>query len=140
MDDKTRYFSEQDRKLLEATSKSTWTPPEPRNLILPFMPEDEKTEETDLERRYRKSVEVLEGYQRLEAKCKEIREEITERCKDISITIDPKKDKRILEAARRLFKRNVKEITFAMYKELVHSMANMGNKMVPESARGRRLV
>lgn len=141
MEDKTRYFSEQDRKLLEATSKSTWTPPEPRKLILPFMPEDEETEETDLEKRYRKATEVLEGYQRLEARCKELRAEISERCKDISIPIDPKKDRRILEAARRVFQRDVQEITFDMYKQLVHSIAKMGNDVVPEGARGnRRLV
>jgi hypothetical protein len=140
MEDKTRFFSEHDRRLLEATSKSTWAPPEPRKLIEPFLPEEEKTEETDLERRLRKSIEVLEGYQRLEARCRELRAEISERCKDVAIPIDPKKDRAILLAARRIFKRDVREITFEMYKEIVHGMAKMGNNLVPEAARGRRLV
>ena len=140
MQDKTRYFSENDRKLMEATSKSTWTPPDPIKLILPYMPEEENKDEPDLVKRLRKSREVLDGYQRLEAKCKELREEITERCKDVSISIDPKKDRRILECARRLFKSDVREITFEMYKEVVHAMAEAGNNIVPEAARGRRLV
>ena len=140
MEDKTRYFSDFDRKLIEATSKATWTPPNPRSLILPFLPEEEEEGETDLEKRLRKSQEVLTGYQRLEAKCKEIRAEISERCKDISIPIDPKKDKAVLDAARRIFKRDVREVTFEMYKQLVHSMAEMGNNVVPEAAKGRRLV
>lgn len=140
MEDKTRYFSDYDRKLLEATSKSTWTPPDPIGLILPYIDTTEIEGETDLEKRHRKSKEVLKGYQRLEAKCKELREEITERCKDVSIPVDPKKDRRVLEAARRIFKRDVREITFEMYKQLVHSMAEIGNKVVPTSAEGKRLV
>lgn len=142
MDKRTKYFSDEDRRLIEATSKSTWTPPNPINLILPYMPEDDIEGEGDLEKRLRKSREVLEGYQRLEARCKEIREDLSERCKNVSITVDPEKDRRVLEAARRIFRRDVKEITFEMYKELVHRYAEMGNKVVPESARGnkRRLV
>ena len=140
MEDKTRYFSERDRQLLAATSKSTWTPPDPINLIVPFMKEDEVEGEPDLAKRLRKSREVLEGYQRLEAKCKELREELDERCKNVSVPVDPKKDRRILEAARRLFGRDVREITFEMYKNLVHRMAEMGNQVVPNSARGKRLL
>lgn len=140
MDDKTRYFSDNDRRLLEATSKSTWTPPDPAKLIEQYLPGSEEETESDLEKRLRKSREVLEGYQRLEAKCKEIREQLDERCKNVSVSIDPKKDIRVLEAARRIFKRDVREITFEMYKEIVHRMAETGNQVVPEAARGRRLV
>lgn len=140
MRDKTRYFSEKDRQLLEATSKSTWTPEDPRSLLLPYMQEEEPTEETDLEKRLRKSQEVLGGYQRLEAKCKETLSEITERCKKVSIPIDQKKDRAVLDAARRIFKRDVEEITFEMYKQLVHAIAEDGNNVVPDSAKGKRLI
>lgn len=138
--EKSRLLTEKDRRLLSATSKSTWTPPDPMELILPFRREDEIKGETDLEKRRRKAREVLEGYQRLEAECKEAREELSRRCKDVVIGIDPSRNRDVLIAARRIFKRDVTEITFEMYKQLVHTMAEVGNDLVPDSAKGRKVV
>jgi len=137
---KSRLLTDKDRRLLAATSKSTWAPPDPIDLIVPFSRKDEVEEETDLEKRRRKSREVLEGYQRLEARCKEAREELSKKCKNVSVEIDPEVNRDILVAARRIFKRDVREITFEMYKQLVHTMAEVGNDLVPDSAKGRRLV
>lgn len=138
--EKSRLLTEKDRRLLNATSESTWTPPDPMELVLPYTKEDEIEGETDLEKRRRKASEVLEGYQRLEAKCKEARQELSKRCKDVVIKISPERNRDVLTAARRLFKRDVREITFEMYKQLVHTMAEVGNDLVPDSAKGRRLV
>lgn len=137
---KSELLSAKDKKLLSATSKSTWVPPDPVDLITPFSRQDQVEGETDLERRRRKAQEVLEGYQKLEAKCKEAREELSKKCKDVVVEIDPEKNRDVLVAARRLFKRDVREITFEMYQQLVHTMAEMGNDLVPDSAKGRKVV
>jgi len=137
---KSELLSDKDRKLLNAVSKSTWVSPDPIDMIVPFSSQDEIEGETDLEKRRRKSREVLEGYQRLEAKCQEVREDLSKKCEDVVVKIDPEKNRDVLAAARRLFKRDVREITFEMYKQLVHTMAEMGNDLVPDSAKGRRLV
>jgi hypothetical protein len=136
MNNKQQYFSEFDRKLLDATSRSTWTPPDPVELIAPYMSKDPPKEgETDLERRFRKAKEVVDKYTKIEGQCKALRRELMERCKDVVIPIDPVRDYRVLEAATRLFRREVTEITFEMYTQVVHGMAALGNTSVPKSAR-----
>ena len=111
------FFSDKDRKILDAVSKSTWVPEEPAELILPYIEKDDIEGESELDKRRRKSHEVYDGYISLEAQCKQIREDIAKRCQTVSVKIDPDKNFEVLQAARRLFRRDVKEINFEKIKE-----------------------
>jgi hypothetical protein len=128
---KQKFFSDKDRRLLEMTSKSTWTPPNPSELILPYLEKDAVEGETDLEKRLRKSQEVLDGYAEVIKKCDALCKELETKCKNVSVPIDPEKDIRVLEAARRVFKRDISEITFDMYREVIKKMAAENNSGVP---------
>ena len=128
---KQKFFSDKDRRLLEMTSKSTWTPPNPSELILPYLEKDAVEGETDLEKRLRKSQEVLDGYAEVIKKCDALCKELEAKCKNVSVPIDPEKDIRVLEAARRVFKRDISEITFDMYREVIKKMAAENNSGVP---------
>jgi len=128
---KQGMFSDKDRALLEATSKSTWTPPNPVDLIIPYLEKDGIEGESDLDKRRRKAKEVMDGYAEVITKCQNLRKFLDEKCADVIVPLDPKKDLRVIESARRVFKRDVSEITFDMYKQIVFLMAKTGNDGVP---------
>lgn len=125
-------FSERDRNILEATSESTWVPPNPRDLLLPYIEKEDTVQgETELERRQRKTIEVMDGYNKIIQDCQEARAKIVERCKNVSVPIDEINNPAVLEAVRRLFRKDAKEITFDMYVQVVHALAEVGNDEVP---------
>lgn len=125
-------FSDKDRKILDATSKSTWVPPDPTELILPYIEDDSVDGETEIDKRRRKSREVYSGYSNLESDCKDMRNRIAERCKNVKVTISEQKNKAVYDAASRLFRREVKEITFEMYMQVVHALEQLGKEGVPK--------
>lgn len=124
-------FPEQDRLMLELNSKSEWVPPDPAKLISPYIEKEIPGQESDLEKRLRKTKEVIDGYGKIIEQCRTIRAQLDARCSTVKITIDPIKNKSVLDAARRFFKRDVKEITYDMYKEVVHAMAAATNENTP---------
>lgn len=121
-----------DKRLLELTSKVDWLPPSPASLIIPYLEKKTPIEEGDIDVRRRKAKEVLEGYAKIIETCRELRAMIEERCKNVRIPLDPSKDKSVIEAARRLFRRDVAEITFEMYKQAVHAASDISNKDIPK--------
>jgi hypothetical protein len=124
-------FSDKDRKVLDATSKSTWIPPDPVDLIIPYLENKSIEDESDTDKRRRKTREVYEGYANLESDCREMRDKIAERCKNIKIMISEDKNKVVFDAASRLFRREVKEITFEMYMQIVHGIEQLGKNSIP---------
>ena len=123
-------FPEHDRMMLRLRSESDWIPPDGINLVLPYLEKESLENESDIDKRRRKAQQVMEGYQKIIDQCNEMRVEIEERCKDVAITI-PENQPAVIDAVRRLFRIDTKEITFDMYKQVVKKMAEIGNQDLP---------
>lgn len=123
-------FPEQDRMMLELQSRSEWVPPDPTKLIAPFLSKTSE-EVSDKESRKRKAQQVVDGYGKIIEECETMRTKIEEKCKNVVVPLDPDNDIRVIEAAGRLFKREVNEITFKMYKEAIERLAKISNDGVP---------
>ena len=82
--------------------------------------------------RLEKAQRAVDGYSKVIEQCKILKAAIDAKCADVKIPIDPQKDLRVLEAARRVFKRDVKEITYEMYKQAVQEMALITNDQIPK--------
>jgi hypothetical protein len=128
--DSKGQFPKQDRMMLELNSKSDWIPPDPAALVLPYIEKDSPEEESDIDKRLKKTQQVIDGYSKIVEQCKTIREEINQKCAGVKVTINSTNEE-VLLAASRFFKRKVTEITFDMYKEAVHAMAAETNNNVP---------
>lgn len=124
-------FPDQDRALLELTSKTDWVPPDPADLIAPYMEKMTEEEKKDSDSRLYKARQVMDGYGKIIERCAELKADIEEKCKDVKVTLDPSQNKDVLDAARRFFRRDVQEITFEMYKTVVHAIANSANENTP---------
>jgi hypothetical protein len=134
--DNRRDLPPKDKRLLELTSQVDWLPPDPSDLITPYLEKRVPDEEGDMEQRRRKAQEVMEGYAKIIETCRELRAMIEERCNDVRLPLDPVQDKGIIDAARRLFKRDVTEITFEMYKQAVHAAGDISNANLPRPGGG----
>jgi hypothetical protein len=124
-------FPEQDRLMLELNSKSNWVPPNPAELVRPFMEKDPLGTDTPLDKRRQKAYEVVAGYGKIIEECQALRASLEKKCKNVVIPIDQQKDIRVMEAASRLFRRKVTEITFGMYKEAIEKLAKISNDGAP---------
>lgn len=123
-------FPEQDRLMLELQSKSEWVPPDPTKLIAPFI--SKSTGETsEKESRKLKAQNVIDNYGKIIEECETMRAKIEEKCKNVVVPLDPDNDIRVIEAAGRLFRREVNEITFEMYKEAIERLAKISNDGTP---------
>lgn len=124
-------FPEQDRLMLELQSKSEWVPPEPAALVAPYLEKKPIEEVQTVEARREKAHQVLRDYAKLIEECETTRAKIEAKCKNVVVSLDPENDARVIEAASRLFKREVTEITFEMYKEAIERLAKISNEGTP---------
>lgn len=123
-------FPAHDRMMLRLRSESDWVPPDGVNMVLPYLEKESLENESDVDTRRRKAQQVMDGYQKIIDRCEEMRVEIEKRCKDVVITV-PRDQPAVVDAVRRLFKADLKEITFDMYKQIVQRMAEIGNQGLP---------
>lgn len=124
-------FPEHDRMMLELSSKSTWVPPEPAKLVKPYI-EKNPIEQSDNEKKRQKAQEVMDNYGKIIEECKTLRTELEEKCKNVSVPLNPDVDIRVIEACARLFKRQATEITFDMYKEAIRRLAVVSDSQSPK--------
>lgn len=133
MVDLNKLLRPDDREILEGTSGVSWVPKDPREVLLPYMtdvptPEDLKS----VENRRRKAKEVMDGYSKIIAKCEKTRAEIEQRCKNVTVTLNPSQHLNIIEAIGRLFGIETNQITFDMYKQCIEKLAQMTADKVPK--------
>jgi hypothetical protein len=127
-----RMLSPRDHSILDATSATKWVPPEPADVLRPYIREEDKTKDrTTLAFRQDKAKEVFDGYGKIIEECKQLEDEISDRCKNVKITLNPDNQLRIIEAVKRVFGGDGREITFQMYQTCVSEMAKIANSNIP---------
>lgn len=114
-----------DKAFINATAATNWVPPNPRELLLPYI-EDTKPL-TDVEKRREKAKEVYDGYTKLIEDCKQTEAEISERCKEVVIELDESKHFHVIESIERVFGFRTTKITFEMYKKCIEEFAKIGS-------------
>lgn len=123
-----------DRRILDASDTTNWIPDEPQELILPYIeqaPEDQ--DRTSAEARREKAQEVYDKYGAVIETCQRLEDEITERCKEVRIPLNPQEHANTIAALKRTFGiSDATEITFDMYKLVVHAIAAMSNQSLPQ--------
>lgn len=129
----TKKLSELDRSLLESDSSIKWIPPNPEELLLPYVDQTQLTDEekTDLEKRRAKGKEVYEQYSNIISECKELENQISDRCKKVSVEIKDRNQLNVLEALGRVFGFGVNKITFDMYKQCIQELEKINQNNVP---------
>jgi hypothetical protein len=130
-----KRFSDQDRTILEGESQVTWLPPDPQELILPYIQTIDQVDRGSIEDRKRKAKEVMDGYGNLIEVCKRMEDEISEQCKNVVIGLDPKEHFRVREAIGRVFgidPDDANGITFDMYKRIIHAFMKRGDRNIPK--------
>ena len=120
-----------DVKTLDASYNDNWVPKEPRELLLPYIDND-PIEDDDIEKRRKKAKEVYDGYGKLIETSRKLKERIAEECKDVVITLKPSTEKSAIDAVKRVFGTNGKNITFDMYVNAINALADISNKSIPK--------
>jgi len=131
MRDLKNLLTPDDRDIINATSGSSWIPKKPREVLLPYVSEEEiKNEEQDeLDKRREKAEEVYSGYTDIIKQCKALETTIEERCKNVSASLSSS-DKSVKDAMKRVFGTGEKtEITFEQYKACVKALAAINNDL-----------
>ena len=131
MADIKKLLSAEDIKAINATGATSWVPKNPRDLILPFSQDVGKdVDPLSIEVRREKAKKVVDGYADVIARCRQLEDEISQRCKDVSVTLTPAKHLNVIQAIGRVFGGGEQSnITFEMYKACVHALAAIGNKL-----------
>jgi len=135
MPTKQKDFLPNDRNMLEMNPGVTWVPPKPADLLLPYMEKDPKTENIGVQSRLERAQEILRQYEDIAKKCQQMEDEICERCKKVSVTIDPGNISEVT-ALTRVFGEpgsvnQVTTITFDMYKMAVQALSDMDTALTP---------
>lgn len=130
MADINELLGVKDRNILDAKVGQSWVPKEPRELLLPYIDESSSIEEKDIDTRRRKAKEVYDGYIELSNKCKELKEVIEETCKNVTITLNPSSENRVIDAVKRTFGTDGTQITFEMYKLAIEKLSDLNNKTI----------
>jgi hypothetical protein len=121
-----------DRAILDATTGTSWVPKDPIELLLPYIGEKPKEEKAALETRRSKAKEVYDDYGKIIENCKELEDEIAERCKNVVVTLNPDEHLRIIEAVRRVFGTDGTQITFQMYQRVVAELSKNADDNIPQ--------
>ena len=131
MSNKQKDFSSTDRNFLGRTPNVSWIPKKPVDLLLPYM-EKEVSERSSVDTRRKKAGEIVEGYDKIIEECEKLENEISMRCKDVRVSIGSPNQLRAREACNRVFGcEDIQEITFEMYKMVIHALADRNNAAVP---------
>jgi len=123
-----------DRSILDAQAGTNWVPQDPRELILPYMPEqDEEVDRNSIDFRRTQAKEIYDGYGKIIDDCKKLEEEIVAQSKNVTITLNPSTQLRIIEAVRRVFPgSDGKTITFEMYQKCIQALAATSEANIPK--------
>jgi hypothetical protein len=125
MVDIKRLLRPDDKDFINATAATNWVPPNPRELLTPYM--EEREDLSDVEKRRTKAKEIYDGYSKLIEDCKEAEAVIVERCKDVVVELDESKHFHIIEAIGRVFGIKTTKITFQMYQRCLEELTKIGS-------------
>jgi len=130
--DLQKLLTPRDRSILDAQAGTSWVPKEPRELLLPYVDSTDKIiDRTSTEGRLQKAKEVYDNYGKIIEECRELEDEIEYQCNTVSITLDPSNNLQVIEAVRRVFGTDGRQITFDMYKKCIKALADSNNKKIP---------
>ncbi len=122
-----------DRGILDAQAGTNWVPPDPRELLLPYIEKDTEVDRSSIEFRRQKAKEVYDGYGKIIEECEVLEAEIEAQSKNVSVTLNPHTHLRVIEAVRRVFPgMDGQTVTFEMYKKCVQALAQTSNENIPK--------
>jgi hypothetical protein len=117
-----RLLSVDDRKRIETIPGTSWVPEEPQEQLLPYISEEKPKNFSTIDIRREKTQEVLDKYADIITKCKDLEDEISEKCKNVSVVLNPTKHLPVIQAVQRVFGTDGLTITFQMYKTVVQEL------------------
>jgi len=136
MTDLSKLLTPDDRQILNATGANNWVPPNPREILVPYMGDEEPKEgKQDIETRREKAKKVIDEYSKIIEECKRLEAQIEDRCKDVVVDITDPNLYPVRKAMARVFgPGDHKKITFQQYKICVQELAKVSSKLPkPES-------
>lgn len=131
MTDLSKLLSPDDKQILDATGVNNWVPPDPKEILVPFISEkDEPEVKQGVEGRREKAKEVLDGYANVIQECKRLEAEIEERCKDVVVDITTPNLHPVRKAMARVFgSGDHRQITFQQYKKCIQELAKISSNL-----------
>lgn len=130
MTDLKKMLNPDDRDIINATGGTNWVPKEPRKVLLPYKVETSVEEVLDVDKRRKKSKDVVDGYNVLGNECRRLEAKIEQQCKDVKITLNRAEHLRVMEAMGRVFGQGLlTEVTFEHYKLCVKEFAKLNNQL-----------
>lgn len=127
----SKLLSPDDKQIIDATGVNSWVPPDPREILVPYMGDKEPEEvKQGVEGRREKAKKVLDGYANVIAQCKRLEAEIEERCKNVVVDITDPNLHPVRKAMARVFgPGDHKQITFEQYKLCVKELAKYSSSL-----------
>lgn len=127
----SRILNPRDRSILDAQAETVWIPPEPRDLLLPYINEDQGEDDpTGVSTLQTKAKQVFDDYGAVIERCRTLEMEIEQKCKNVKVPIQTS-NKSIADSIKRAFGTNGEEITFDMYKKCIQALAAIGDGNIP---------
>ena len=131
---KNNPLSPKDRQMLRAKAGANWIPPKPADTLLPYIEKNPvDTERDSVEARRAKAKKVYDDYGQIMEDCKKLQDDLSKKCKDVKVTLNPADHLNVINALRRVFGfTNISEITFDMYKTIIKALADLENAGIPK--------
>lgn len=130
MRDLKSLLTPDDFDTVNATADISWLPKEPKEILLPYIPNSTDVEDSKLDQQRKKTKEVLDGYTNIINSCKQVEAQIEERCKQVKVPLSRKKSLRVVEAMARIFGQGEQEtISFDQYKACIKALAKINNQI-----------
>jgi len=123
-------LSPRDMETLGAQGGSNWIPKEPRELILPFMEEEEELDRESIDGRRKKAKQIYDDYGKTITECERLRATISNYCKDVTVKIQTN-NVPVVDAIKRVFGTRGTEITFEMYKQVIEKLNQIAEDNTP---------
>lgn len=115
---------------LDAKSTVNWQPKDPRELLLPYLSNEQIIAETDIDKRRKKGKEVYDGYNQLEQKCNLLKQEIENNCKNVEVSLSSSNQLDVISAVQRTFGTDGNKITFEMYKKALEKLHEIADQNI----------
>jgi hypothetical protein len=131
-EDLKTILNPRDRFALDATSGTSWVPKEPREVLLPYIEKGPDQTRDELDTRRAKAKEIYDGYGEIAERAKELRDEIADRCKNVTVTLNPSIHGAVIAAVKRVFGTDGRQITFQMYQKAITEMSALANSNIPK--------
>lgn len=126
-------LSPKDNAIMNAGGRENWIPPDPAAVLRPYIEKAPEEDLSEIEARRKKAKEVYEGYDDVAKQCRDLKEKIVERCKNVKIPLTDERHSRVKQALRRVFGfTDIDEITFDMYRIVVEEMQKLNNNSIPK--------